>query len=70
MKNNAKWYCCMGSVIEIGERWQDFLPLIFPTKAIHLTVSLPFLLNACIKLGIVTDISLVSCKTFKLMDIY
>ncbi|GFV12038.1 uncharacterized protein TNCV_669691 [Trichonephila clavipes] len=45
----------MGSVIEIRERRQDFIPLNFPVEGIHLIVRLPVLFNACIKLGVVID---------------
>ncbi|GFT38022.1 uncharacterized protein TNCV_2086081 [Trichonephila clavipes] len=56
MKNTAKWYCSMGSVIEIRERWQDFMPLNFPDEDTHLIVQLIVLFNACIKLGVVIDV--------------
>ncbi|GFV28948.1 uncharacterized protein TNCV_618901 [Trichonephila clavipes] len=46
----------MGSVIEIRERWQDFMPLNFPVEDIHLIIQLPVLFNACIKLGVVIDV--------------
>ncbi|GFW97702.1 uncharacterized protein TNCV_1424661 [Trichonephila clavipes] len=45
-----------GSVIEIRERRQDFMPLNFPVEDIHLIVQLPVLFNACIKLGFVIDV--------------
>ncbi|GFY15514.1 uncharacterized protein TNCV_1573251 [Trichonephila clavipes] len=47
----------MGSVIEIRERRQDFMPLNFPVEDIHLIVQLPVLFNACIKQGVVRDVS-------------
>ncbi|GFV03277.1 uncharacterized protein TNCV_4018741 [Trichonephila clavipes] len=56
MKNTAKWYCCTGSVIEIRERRQDFMPLNFPVEDIHLIVQLPVLFSAGIKLGVVRDV--------------
>ncbi|GFX69110.1 uncharacterized protein TNCV_4946091 [Trichonephila clavipes] len=56
MKNTAKWYCCTGSIIEIRESLQDFMPLNFPVEDIHLIVQLPVLFNACIKLGDVIDV--------------
>ncbi|GFW88408.1 uncharacterized protein TNCV_2287341 [Trichonephila clavipes] len=46
----------MCSVIEVSERQQDYLPLNFPVKDTHLIVQLPVLFNACIKLGVVTDV--------------
>ncbi|GFS55675.1 uncharacterized protein TNCV_131841 [Trichonephila clavipes] len=46
----------MGSVIEIRERRQDFMPLNFPVEDIHLIVQLPVLFNACIKLGVIIDV--------------
>ncbi|GFV72045.1 uncharacterized protein TNCV_2459781 [Trichonephila clavipes] len=46
----------MGSIIEIKERRQDFMPLNFPVEDIHLIVQLPVLSNACIKLGVVIDV--------------
>ncbi|GFV06576.1 uncharacterized protein TNCV_2948981 [Trichonephila clavipes] len=46
----------MGSVIEIRERRQDFMPLNFPVEDIHLIVQLPVLFYACIKLGVVIDV--------------
>ncbi|GFT01032.1 uncharacterized protein TNCV_4054331 [Trichonephila clavipes] len=56
MKNTAKWYCCTGSIIEIRESRQDFIPLNFPVEDIHLIVQLPVLFNACITLGVVIDV--------------
>ncbi|GFU52648.1 uncharacterized protein TNCV_3533901 [Trichonephila clavipes] len=56
MKNTEKWYCFMGSIIEIRERQQDIMPLNFPVEDIHLIVQLSVLFNACIKLGIVIDV--------------
>ncbi|GFY36383.1 uncharacterized protein TNCV_3450861 [Trichonephila clavipes] len=56
MKNTAKGYCCMGSVIEIRERRQDLMPLNFPVEDIHLILQLPVLFNACIELGVVIDV--------------
>ncbi|GFY13998.1 uncharacterized protein TNCV_1296591 [Trichonephila clavipes] len=56
MKNTAKWYCCTGSIIEIRESRQDFMPLNFPVEDIHLIVQLPVLFNACIKQGVVIDV--------------
>ena len=56
MKNTVKWYCCMGSVIEIRERRKDFMPLNFPVEDIHLIVQLPMLFNTFIKLGVVIDV--------------
>ncbi|GFV96409.1 uncharacterized protein TNCV_2869861 [Trichonephila clavipes] len=47
----------MGNVIEIREGRQDFMPLNFPVEDIHLIVQLPVLFNACIKLGVVIDVS-------------
>ncbi|GFX46130.1 uncharacterized protein TNCV_2094461 [Trichonephila clavipes] len=44
MKNTAKWYCCMGSVIKIRERRQDFMPLNFPVEDTYLIVQLPMVL--------------------------
>ncbi|GFW42519.1 uncharacterized protein TNCV_4257141 [Trichonephila clavipes] len=46
----------MGSVIEIRERRQDFMPLNFPVVDIPLIVQLSVLFNACIKLGVVIDV--------------
>ncbi|GFY09134.1 uncharacterized protein TNCV_4663251 [Trichonephila clavipes] len=46
----------MGSIIEIRERRQDFMPLNFPVEDIHLIEQLPVLFNACIKLGVVIDV--------------
>ncbi|GFV13592.1 uncharacterized protein TNCV_67951 [Trichonephila clavipes] len=40
MKNTAKGYCCVSSVIEVRERWQDFASLNFPVEDIHLIVQL------------------------------
>ncbi|GFS81983.1 uncharacterized protein TNCV_1790581 [Trichonephila clavipes] len=56
MKNTAKWSCCTGSIIEIRENRQDFMPLNFPVEDIHLIVQLPGLFNASIKLGVVIDV--------------
>ncbi|GFW11544.1 uncharacterized protein TNCV_3810631 [Trichonephila clavipes] len=42
----------MGSVIEIRERRQYFMPLNFAVEDNHLIVQLPVMSNACIKLGI------------------
>ncbi|GFS47792.1 uncharacterized protein TNCV_3598041 [Trichonephila clavipes] len=56
MKNTAKWYCCLGSVIEIRERRQDLMPLNFPVEDIHFIVQLPMLFNSSIKLGVVIDV--------------
>ncbi|GFW08690.1 uncharacterized protein TNCV_2777081 [Trichonephila clavipes] len=47
----------MGSLIEIRDRRQDFMPLNFPVEDIHLIVQLPVLFNACIKLGVVIPLS-------------
>ncbi|GFX64057.1 transposable element Tcb2 transposase [Trichonephila clavipes] len=46
----------MGSVIEVKERRQDFMSLNFPVEDIHLIVRLSVLFNACIKLGVVTNV--------------
>ncbi|PRD28097.1 UNVERIFIED_CONTAM: hypothetical protein NCL1_33470 [Trichonephila clavipes] len=46
----------MGSVIEIRERWKDFIPLNFPVEDIHLIVQLPVRFNACVKLRVVIDV--------------
>ncbi|GFW81275.1 uncharacterized protein TNCV_376231 [Trichonephila clavipes] len=46
----------MGSVIEIREKRQDFMPLNFPFEDIHLILQLTVLFNACIKLGVVIDV--------------
>ncbi|PRD26779.1 UNVERIFIED_CONTAM: hypothetical protein NCL1_37166 [Trichonephila clavipes] len=41
MNNAAKWYCCTGSIIEMRESRDDFMPLNFPVEDIHLIVQLP-----------------------------
>ena len=56
MKNTEKWYCCVGNVIEIRERQQDFMLINFPVEDIHLIVQLAALFNACRKLGVVIDV--------------
>ncbi|GFW30081.1 uncharacterized protein TNCV_1696961 [Trichonephila clavipes] len=56
MKNTAKWYRCMGSIIETRESRQDFMPFNFPVEDLHLIVQFTVLFNACIKLGVVIDV--------------
>ncbi|GFW53658.1 uncharacterized protein TNCV_4815591 [Trichonephila clavipes] len=46
----------MGSVLEIRERRQDFMPLNFSVEDILLIVQLPVLFNTCIKPGVFTDV--------------
>ncbi|GFY08319.1 uncharacterized protein TNCV_1357251 [Trichonephila clavipes] len=46
----------MGSIFEIRDRRQDFMPLNFPVEDIHLIVQLPVMFNTCLKLGVVMDV--------------